>query len=897
MAKEKQSSFAGGEFAPTMQGRSDLAQFDTGCKTLKNFFVDPDGSLANRAGTVHVDGLVTPGEALLAPFVFSDDDALLLVFTADRFSVYRGDTLLIRYSSPYAVADFDSLDFAQIGNVITIASPNYPPHELRRLTADGLTWSLTEIDYSAPDFPSHGGIPRLNRTDYNYFSAGDSGVSLRMYQKRPDTGGDSDHIPREWQWQITRIMRDSDGALYETTPFTIGERVTFGFLQYDARTPYWPNAVVSIKQSGGYGFLVRTTAGNVIGDNPLGSDWTSVTAGWPAVLAEEVSGYPSIEAKPKLVENLPSKIAIAPDWVQQLTWADNFSIAGFADETPAATADDDEIVSTRIYRGREGLFGFIGESTGDTFEDIGAEPDYSKGPPTGEASLRDEYPATVTFFEGRRIFAGTTERPGTLFGSASGDFRDFDLRLPSDAADSFEFELASNRLERIRALIPRRRLIVMTTSAEWEIQGSDGAVLTPLGVQAHPVSDHGSADIPPIEAQGIVFFLQSKGTVPKALIFSSDDGGFRPINISRFSSHMFRGHTIVSWAYAEDPYSILWAVRDDGVLLSLTFSREDQMAAWATHEIAGGLVERVATIPNGTEDDVYIIVNRDGTRNLERMASRNITDIRDGVFTDSSVQIKRDYTQGTIELVTQSADVDVDGDDVIDVGDHGGEAIQVKFYDANGVLVAAPGNVGQFYQVEDADGLIGQIQITAAAGGGLMDAIAWNPVLPLSWRTEATSKLAYTELFQVASGLDHLIGESVMALLDGAVAGPFAVTTGSLNFGTFHADISIGLAYDCDFESLDTKQDRTKRKLTRQVSIETLGRGGQAGTSLDGKLYDIIDRDAADDYGAVPIRREERVIQVSDSWAERGGVALRLSDPLPLTILGLTRDVVTEGWK
>lgn len=44
------SSFAGGELSPSMYGRTDIAKYDSGAATLRNFLVLRYGGAANRPG-------------------------------------------------------------------------------------------------------------------------------------------------------------------------------------------------------------------------------------------------------------------------------------------------------------------------------------------------------------------------------------------------------------------------------------------------------------------------------------------------------------------------------------------------------------------------------------------------------------------------------------------------------------------------------------------------------------------------------------------------------------------------------------------------------------------------------------------------------------------------------
>ena len=53
------------------------------------------------------------------------------------------------------------------------------------------------------------------------------------------------------------------------------------------------------------------------------------------------------------------------------------------------------------------------------------------------------------------------------------------------------------------------------------------------------------------------------------------------------SNHLFTGYTLKEWAWAEEPYKIVWAIRNDGALLSLTYLKEQDVYAWARHDTFG----------------------------------------------------------------------------------------------------------------------------------------------------------------------------------------------------------------------------------------------------------------------------------------------------------------------
>jgi len=75
------------------------------------------------------------------------------------------------------------------------------------------------------------------------------------------------------------------------------------------------------------------------------------------------------------------------------------------------------------------------------------------------------------------------------------------------------------------------------------------------------------------------------------------------------AKHLFSGHTIVDWAYAQNPDSIVWCVRSDGRLLGLTYNKAQDVWAWHQH-VTKGKVKSVTSIPENGRSAVYVAVER-----------------------------------------------------------------------------------------------------------------------------------------------------------------------------------------------------------------------------------------------------------------------------------------------
>lgn len=221
----------------------------------------------------------------------------------------------------------------------------------------------------------------------------------------------------------------------------------------------------------------------------------------------------------------------------------------------------------------------------------------------------DGYPRAVGIFEQRLCFAGTKSNPLGAWLSRTGYFEDFSFNSPSQDDDSISFRFDSGQVTDIQWLASLRTLVVGTTGSEWQVQGADGGALTPSSLSARPQSYFGSEHMQPLLIGNDVLFTQYGGSVIRDLFYSLESDGYTGDELSILAHHFFDGHQIKEWAYARLPYSIVWAVRDDGKLLGMTFDKRQDVQGWHLHE-TDGAIESICCIPAGAVSYVYIIVKR-----------------------------------------------------------------------------------------------------------------------------------------------------------------------------------------------------------------------------------------------------------------------------------------------
>lgn len=211
-----------------------------------------------------------------------------------------------------------------------------------------------------------------------------------------------------------------------------------------------------------------------------------------------------------------------------------------------------------------------------------------------------------------------------------------------NATDSITMSIYDNVANVINHLIPFDDLIVMTTNAEWAINGVDGIFSATPSPVSNLQSYYGSSKIKPVVSGSMVLFVQSGGSIVRDLGYDYLSDSYDGQELTLLSNHLFEGKQVVDMAYTKEPYRILWCVMDDGSLNALTYNPKQKISAWHTHKTDGEF-ESVTTIRENNQDIAYFVVKRfiDGkvVRYVERFKNRIINSLKDAFFLDSALSM------------------------------------------------------------------------------------------------------------------------------------------------------------------------------------------------------------------------------------------------------------------
>ena len=298
-------------------------------------------------------------------------------------------------------------------------------------------------------------------------------------------------------------------------------------------------------------------------------------------------------------------------------------------------------------------FGYLGTTDDLSFVDDNIGPALDQGPPVGENPFSGpgNYPSTVTLFEQRLVLARTKNQPNAIFASRSADFENFDTSRPLRDDDALSIGVVAGRVNAINQMVSISNLLALSSDAVFKIDGAtDGGYLTATQTRARRQIGRGSSRLSPIVVDNVVFYRPATGSSVRAIGYSFEQDGFKADDVTIFSPHFFRYFDITSWAYAQEPDSLIWAVRSDGKLLCFTWEQEQQVWGWTLCE-TDGRVESVCVISEHGEDRLYLTVWRtiQGVERLfiERMASTLWGSAADACYLDCAVSYAYDEPQAT----------------------------------------------------------------------------------------------------------------------------------------------------------------------------------------------------------------------------------------------------------
>jgi len=228
----------------------------------------------------------------------------------------------------------------------------------------------------------------------------------------------------------------------------------------------------------------------------------------------------------------------------------------------------------------------------------------------GAWSVANGFPTAVSFFEQRLYFAGSYSQPQTVWGSAVLSYEDFTPGTADD--DSVSFTIADNQVNAIRWLAAGKSLALGTLGGNF-IMDSDtsSGPITPTNINIKKETTYGAALILPKRIGNAILYVQRNNLTIRELKYNFEEDAQLADDATILSEHITESG-IKDMDYQEAPDGILWCVRNDGKLATMTRLASQDVLAWSRHDTQGSFLS-VAVIPSGNEDQVWVATQRSCT--------------------------------------------------------------------------------------------------------------------------------------------------------------------------------------------------------------------------------------------------------------------------------------------
>jgi hypothetical protein len=679
-------SFSSGEISPALFGHTDLARFHVSAATMRNFFVGFQGGALSRAGTALVGLSKQTGRNLpprLIPFSFSNTQSLVLEFGNFYMRViYQGGyalegglaiggatqanpcvltTALSLYSpgdwlyisgvsgmtqlngsyyvvqsrtattitlqdafgasidstsfgaytaggsvsrvytvvSPYAEADLAYLKWVQSADVMSICCLNqvtgteYAPYELSR--ASNTSFSFTALSIAPSVSPPSGAVTVVSSSG----TAGSANYKYQITSIDPATGAESEP---SLIGSLSNAIDISAVAGVNTVSWTPIPTVKFYNIYKAAES------LVPIPVGATFGYA-GTTAANSWNDTNITPDFQQV---------------PPTNYNP-----------FAQGAIQGATVTAGGTGYGGSCTLSITTGTGSGAVLAPVVSGGV-LISIIVVLAGSGY--LPADTINVGGSGTGAlasltvGALSGTYPSVVAYFQQRRVYASSANNPDTYWFSQPGNYENFDYRVPTIDSDSITGTPWAQQVNGIQHMLSMPGgLVVFTGKQAWQLTGAGGSGLSPVAItpsdqQAQPQAFNGiSSTVPPVQIDYHILFCDAIGSNVYDLSYQYFLNIYTGTDLTTLSTHLFQGFYVQQWAWSRQANKLLWAIRSDGILLSLTYLPEQQVQGWARHDTQG-LFQSVCSVIEPPVDAPYFAVLRYFSQGpayvIERMDNR-----------------------------------------------------------------------------------------------------------------------------------------------------------------------------------------------------------------------------------------------------------------------------------
>lgn len=487
------------------------------------------------------------------------------------------------------------------------------------------------------------------------------------------------------------------------------------------------------------------------------------------------------------------------------------------------------------------------------------------------------WPTRIGLFDGRLYYARTEWSKRNVYASKPYAYETFTYAVDNEDNGALNIELATNATgdgSDIKWLIGSSYMLSGTYGGEFVVKGEGDSAITPSNITARQRSNMGSERVQPVMVGSYIHFIQRGGKKLRQFTYDYYTDSYNSIDMSLFSEHLFESK-IIDIAFTKIPDGIVWLLREDGNIIAFTYDAEQQVQAWSLLEM-GGKVESIESLPSedGSSDELWMVVRRvvNGTERLYIEKSMPFTTpeiqqecwyVRCGLDYSAYDQTK----SNPITLSAKTGQITISA--TSDVFNQASVGRRIRYFDKT---------------------MKGQAVIT-----GFVDARTVSATVESDFESTAIEGGKWGISVEIMSAADHLEGETVQILADGAVQTDRVVENGSFRLEKEAWRVIAGLKYQSVIQTLPLEQGAEngtamgKRKRIHELSLRvwrTLG--VRVGRDLD-NLIQVQFRNPNTQMGMPEAMFTGIIpnIKYNQGWVWEANITVEQSKPLPMNILAI----------
>lgn len=610
-----QLAFTTGEVSPDVSSRFDLEQYKSALLEAENVVIRPYGAVAKRQGSQYVGQVkYSDKPTRLFEFTTNTNNSFMLEFGHLYIRVWRnGEYTNLEINTPFEDEIINDLNIIQSGDVMFICSGKYPIQTLSRYSDTDWrmsTYKLTEQPYD-----------EINTDNGHTLTVNGDTITSTKDLFTQDMVGSVIQIA----YYVEAVHTKSAGEVVEKRvhrgllPILIEK--TYNNINYNVES-YSTDTELSWKFTthGTWEGTVKLQISN--NDGQTWKDYRTYTSKNDYNVTD--TGKIEAGARLKYVSDIKSGSVNCDLSIMPFT---QYGIVEIKSVTDAKNA------KVNVLNGiKEG------------------EPSYQWK--LGSWNRGRGYPKLCTFYQDRFVVAATNKKPNYIWMSRTGDYPNFGVEkvegtITDDSA--ITLPVINRKMCEIRHLVPANDLIILTSGNEWIVRGDK--TITPTNCNLKTQTQRGALSCEPQFIGNRCVFVQERGGTVRDMGYSYESDNYTGQDLTLFVKTRVRGYLTITSAYAQDPDSIIYYIRNDGEINCLTYIPEQKVYGWS-HFVTNGKYLYCESVSEGEQDSLYTLVERTLQGKKVKCIERMVPLYSDGVnvFLDCYVEFKSSNAIDSINI-------------------------------------------------------------------------------------------------------------------------------------------------------------------------------------------------------------------------------------------------------